>query len=174
MTLQPGAAGTRGEILAILAAYGERSPEQVPEDIDSMELAWLVHQLHLNEIAVALVVFDSRSETDPFSGVKHWVRALAQARRLEDTVTPLRTYLVAARADRGGVAVSKQRIQAMIDDLGLDGFFETSAKEGWQITDVKDAIGAAIGLLDDLVPGGHIVSWPAKRYGTAALPPRQS
>jgi hypothetical protein len=46
MTLQPGAAGTRGEILAILAAYGERSPEQVPEDIDSMELAWLVHQLH--------------------------------------------------------------------------------------------------------------------------------
>jgi hypothetical protein len=104
----------------------------------------LVHQLHLNEIAVALVVFDSRSETDPFSGVKHWVRALAQARRLEETVTPLRTYLVAARADRGGVAVSSQRIKAMIDDLGLDGFFETSAKEGWQIAELKDAIGAAI------------------------------
>jgi PII-like signaling protein len=33
---------------------------------------------------------------------------------------------------------------------------------------------AAIGLLDDLVPGGHIVSWPAKRHGTAALPMRQS
>jgi len=33
---------------------------------------------------------------------------------------------------------------------------------------------AAIALLDDLVPGGHIVSWPAKRYGTAALPMRQS
>jgi acyl carrier protein len=32
-------------VLAILAAYGERMPEQVPEDIDSMELAWLVHQL---------------------------------------------------------------------------------------------------------------------------------
>ena len=104
----------------------------------------LVHQLHLNEIAVALVVFDSRSETDPFSGVKHWVRALAQARRLEDTVIPLRTYLVAARADRGGVAVSSQRVQAMIDDLDLDGFFETSAKEGWQAAELKDAIEAAI------------------------------
>jgi len=104
----------------------------------------LVHQLHLNEIAVALVVFDSRSETDPFSGVKHWMRALAQARRLEETATPLRTYLVAARADRGGVAVSKQRIKAMIDDLGLNGFFETSAKEGWQIAELKDAIGGAI------------------------------
>jgi PII-like signaling protein len=29
---------------------------------------------------------------------------------------------------------------------------------------------AAIHLLDDLVPGGHIVSWPAQRYGTTALP----
>lgn len=33
---------------------------------------------------------------------------------------------------------------------------------------------AAIALLDDLVPGGHIVSWPARRYGTTALPIRQS
>ena len=29
---------------------------------------------------------------------------------------------------------------------------------------------AAIRLLDGMVPGGHIVSWPAKRYGTTALP----
>jgi hypothetical protein len=31
---------------------------------------------------------------------------------------------------------------------------------------------AAIHLLDGLVPGGHIVSWPAKRYGDASLPPK--
>jgi GTPase SAR1 family protein len=104
----------------------------------------LVHQLHLNEIAVALLVFDSRSELDPFSGVKHWVRALAQARRLEQTTVPLRTYLVAARADRGGVPVSRERVQAMVADLGLDGFFETSAKEGWQITELTHAIKNAI------------------------------
>ena len=28
----------------------------------------LIHQLHLGEVAVALLVFDSRSETDPFAG----------------------------------------------------------------------------------------------------------
>jgi WD40 repeat protein len=123
---------------------GQQTREVLLWDLAGQPGYRLVHQLHLNEIAVALVVFDSRSEIDPFSGVKHWVRALAQARRLEDTVTPLRTYLVAARADRGGVAVSKQRIKAMIEDLGLDGFFETSAKEGWQITELKDEIGAAI------------------------------
>jgi hypothetical protein len=104
----------------------------------------LVHQLHLNEITVALLVFDSRSETDPFSGVKHWVRALEQARSLEETTVPLHSYLVAARADRGGVAVSRERVQAMIEKFRLDGFFETSAKEGWQITELKSSIEAAI------------------------------
>ncbi|MEU7825135.1 MULTISPECIES: hypothetical protein [Catellatospora] len=29
----------------MLASYGERSPEQVRERIDSLELAWLVHQV---------------------------------------------------------------------------------------------------------------------------------
>ena len=28
----------------------------------------------------------------------------------------------------------------MVDDLGLDGFFETSAKEGWQVTELSQAI----------------------------------
>ena len=32
----------------------------------------VIHQLHLNEVAVALVVFDARSETDPLAGVRHW------------------------------------------------------------------------------------------------------
>ena len=101
----------------------------------------LIHQLHLNEVAVALVVFDSRSETEPFSGVKYWARALAQARRLEGpAAVPMRAYLVAARADRGGVGVSAERVRAIVDDLGLDGFFETSAKEGWHIADLTEAI----------------------------------
>jgi WD40 repeat protein len=101
----------------------------------------LIHQLHLSEVAVALLVFDARSETDPFAGVKHWVRALAQARRLEgSSAVPLRAYLVAARADRGGVAVTRERVEAMLDDLDLDGFFETSAKEGWQVADLAQAV----------------------------------
>jgi hypothetical protein len=101
----------------------------------------IIHQLHLNEVAVALLVFDSRSEVDPFSGVRYWTRALAQARRLEGSAAvPLTAYLVAARADRGGVGVSPERIHAMVDDLGLDGFFETSAKAGWHVAELIQAI----------------------------------
>src|SRR6266511_492232 len=122
-------------------AGGSQTREVLLWDLAGQPGYRLVHQLHLNEVAVALLVFDSRSETDPFSGVKHWVRALAQARRVEgDAAIPLRAYLVAARADRGGVAVTEKRVQAMLDDLGLDGFFETSAKEGWQVTDLAQAI----------------------------------
>ena len=71
--------------------------------------------------------------------------ALAQARRLEgDAAVPLRAYLVAARADRGGVAVTRDRVGLMVGELGLNGFFETSAKEGWQVTDLAQAIRTAI------------------------------
>lgn len=35
----------RPDVVAMLASYGERQPEQVPEEISSLELAWLMHQL---------------------------------------------------------------------------------------------------------------------------------
>ncbi|HEX6528021.1 MAG TPA: TIR domain-containing protein [Streptosporangiaceae bacterium] len=120
---------------------GTQTQEVILWDLAGQPGYRLVHQLHLNEVAVALIVFDSRSEIDPFSGVKYWVRALAQARRLEGTTAvPLKAYLVAGRADRFGVAVSRERIEAMLNDLGLDGFFETSAKENWQIIELTQAI----------------------------------
>jgi acyl carrier protein len=35
----------RSDVVAMLATYGDRQPEQVPEAIDSLELAWLLHQI---------------------------------------------------------------------------------------------------------------------------------
>jgi WD40 repeat protein len=101
----------------------------------------LIHQLHLNEVAVALIVFDARSETEPFSGVRHWDRALRQAQRLQaEAAVPLKKYLVASRADRGGIPVSRERIETTVRELGFDGYFETSAKEGWKIPELVKAI----------------------------------
>ena len=105
----------------------------------------LIHQLHLNEIAVALVIFDTRSETDPFAGVRHWDRALTQAQRFQSSGAPLlKKFLVAARVDRGGIGVSQKRIDTWVKELGFDGYFETSAKEGWQISELASAIRNAI------------------------------
>lgn len=105
----------------------------------------LVHQLHLKEVTVALVVFDGRSETDPFGGVRHWTRALRQAQNVPNaSPLPMKKFLVAARVDRGGISVSKQRLESLITELGFDGYFETSAKEGWQIKELSTAIRGAV------------------------------
>src|SRR4051812_33544138 len=57
---------------------------------------------------------------------------------------PMKRLLVAARADRAGVGVGRQRIDRLVEDHGFDGFFETSAKEGWNIPELADAIRRAI------------------------------
>lgn len=105
----------------------------------------LIHQLSLTEVAVALVIFDARSETEPFAGVAHWNKALcrAQAAYGESKVC-LKKYLVAARVDRGGVSASRTRIQRVIEKYGFDAFFETSAMEGTNIAQLAREIKAAI------------------------------
>jgi small GTP-binding protein len=105
----------------------------------------LIHQLHLNEVAVALVLFDARSETDPFAGVYHWDRALRQAQRVQgNSAPPVKKFLVAARIDRGGKSVSSERINSLAHELGFDGYFETSAKEAIGITELAETIKQAI------------------------------
>ncbi len=99
-----------------------------------------MHQLHLGEVAVALVVFDDRSDSDPLSSVRYWDRALAQARLLWQTeAPPLHKFLVVAQCDRGGVAISDERLAELARELGYDGVFKTSAKEGWGIRELRDA-----------------------------------
>jgi class 3 adenylate cyclase len=105
----------------------------------------VIHQLHLSEVAVALVVFDARSETDPLAGVVHWDRALRAAhQRGGDEAVPLTKLIVSARADRGGVPVSKQRLDTLIKEFDFAGYYATSAKEGWQIEELRAAIERAI------------------------------
>jgi len=105
----------------------------------------VIHQLHLNEVAVALIVFDARSEIDPLAGVRHWERALRLAQQRQGTASvPMKKFLVSARADRGTVSVSKERLESLLKDFRFDGYFETSAKEGWQIEELRQVIKAAI------------------------------
>lgn len=105
----------------------------------------LVHQLHLNEVAVALVVFDAHSTTDPFVGIPHWIRALRMAQNAQgNTGFPLKKLLVAARIDRGRVKVSRERIKDFVKQWGFDDYIETSALEGHNISALSEAIKQAI------------------------------
>jgi GTPase SAR1 family protein len=102
----------------------------------------IVHQLHLGGAAVALILFDSRSETTPLAGVYHWARAIRHAHPV--ATGGLSTFLVAARTDRGGITVSRERIQQVIRDFALDDYFETSAKERTNTDRLRSRLLAAI------------------------------
>jgi GTPase SAR1 family protein len=102
----------------------------------------IVHQLHLGGAALALILFDAKSETAPLAGVQHWARAVRHAHPA--AAGGLTTFLVAARADRGGVNVSDQRIDRLMEDFALDGCFKTSAREGTNTDLLRARLLAAI------------------------------
>jgi GTPase SAR1 family protein len=102
----------------------------------------IVHQLHLEGAALALILFDAKSETTPLAGVQHWARAVRHAHPAE--AGGLTTFLVAARVDRGGINVSDARIKKLMDDFAIDGFFTTSAKEGMNTDLLRSRLLAAI------------------------------
>ena len=105
----------------------------------------LIHQLHLHEATVALIVFDAARNTDPFAGIRHWHRALRQAQQARgSSALPLKIFLVAARRDRGGSSVSRERVNALVQELGCVGYIETSAKLGHGIDALEEAIRSAI------------------------------
>jgi small GTP-binding protein len=120
---------------------GEETREILLWDLAGQPGYRLIHQLHLNEVALALVVFDAHSETDPFAGVRHWDRALRQAQRVQgETEFPIKKLLILARIDRGGISVSRERIRMLVQDLEFDDYIETSAREGWNIKDLATKI----------------------------------
>ncbi len=101
----------------------------------------LIHQLHMHDASIALILFDARSETDPFGAASYWSRALDQAQ----TNTPITKFLVASRTDRGGVGVSEARIKDFCKAHGFDDrFFRTSAKTGEGCEELDETIRAAI------------------------------
>ncbi len=102
----------------------------------------IVHQLHLEGASLALILFDAKSETAPLAGARYWARAVQQAHPAADGGLP--AFLVAARADRGGINVSDQRIQQLMADFGLAEYVKTSAKEGTNTDLLRSRLLAAI------------------------------
>jgi GTPase SAR1 family protein len=102
----------------------------------------IVHQLHLAGAALALILFDAKSEVAPLDGVEHWARAVRHAHPA--ATGGLMTFLVAGRADRGGIGVSNERIRKLRADFGLAAYFRTSAREGTNVDGLRAALLAAI------------------------------
>jgi small GTP-binding protein len=98
----------------------------------------LVHQLYMDDTALAVLVFDGQKD-DLFDTLGQWDRDLTRASR-----TAFTKLLVAGRVDAGGLRISRSQIDTFVRERGFLGFFETSAKHDVGCGDLKAAIVAGI------------------------------
>lgn len=98
----------------------------------------LIHQLYMDETALAVLVFDGQKE-DLFETLGQWDRDLTRAARKE-----FAKLLVAGRVDAGGLRVSRSEVEKFASERKFRGFLETSAKTGLRCEELKQAILDAI------------------------------
>lgn len=99
----------------------------------------LVHQLHMEDAAAAVVVFDPQKE-DLFDGLGRWDRDIQKATRRS-----LAKLLAAGRVDRGGLVVSAANVKKFMKERSFVGpLHETSAKTGKGCDELREAIVRAI------------------------------
>jgi small GTP-binding protein len=94
----------------------------------------LIHQLFMDETALAVLVFNPQSE-NPFEGLGQWDRDLQRAAR-----RPFKKLLVAGRCDRGGLMVSSRSIEHFLEQRGFTRYLETSAYTGDGCSELREAI----------------------------------
>lgn len=114
--------------------------ETVLWDLAGQPAYRLVHQLSMEDAALACVLFDCRNETNPFEGAAYWSQVLDQAR----TNARLEKLLVASRTDVGGLPAGKERIEAFAQENGFARFIPTSAYTGEGCEALLEAIRQAI------------------------------
>ncbi|HEY2169410.1 MAG TPA: TIR domain-containing protein [Candidatus Angelobacter sp.] len=94
----------------------------------------LIHQLYMEDTALAILVFDGQKE-DLFETLGQWDRDLTRASR-----KPFSKVLAAGRVDAGGLRISRGQIDTFRKERGFATFVETSAKANLGCQELKEAI----------------------------------
>ena len=96
----------------------------------------LIHALFLNDVDLALVVFDPTNRQDPLKGIEYWLNQLSRAKGQRCP-----TILVGARLDRGGLTISSEDIDTFCRRHEIaGGYVGTSAQTGDGIPELLTSI----------------------------------
>jgi WD40 repeat protein/GTPase SAR1 family protein/RNase P subunit RPR2 len=122
-------------------------------DLAGQEDYRLIHQLFLDETAMALVLINPQKD-DPFAEVGDWLKALRSALGAKDPRRDAARILIAARADVGGIRVGRQKIDRFLQEHGFAGYLATSAMTGENCSDgMNGGVPSALKrLIADLIP----------------------
>jgi small GTP-binding protein len=101
----------------------------------------LVHALFLDDVDVALVLFDPANRQEPLKGVEYWLKQLSRARR---DGRGRRVILVGARADRGVPTLTREELEEFCRRHGVEAYVGTSALTGEGLAELMERVKASI------------------------------
>lgn len=106
-------------------------------DLAGQEDYRLIHQLYLEETALALLLVNPQKD-DPFSEAGDWLKALSMAVSRNDRQREVAKLLIATRLDVGGMKLSQKKTDRFLQEYGFAGFLETSANRDDNCSDSEN------------------------------------
>lgn len=106
-------------------------------DLAGQEDYRLIHQLFLEETALALLLINPQKD-DPFAETGDWLKALRVAVTTKYANRDVAKLLIPTRLDVGGMKVSDKKIKQFLEQYGFLAFLPTGAKRGDNCSDKKN------------------------------------
>lgn len=106
-------------------------------DLGGQEDYRLIHQLFLEQAALALLLVDPQKD-DPFAEAGEWLKALKTAANGSDGKREAARLLVFSQIDVGGMKLSDAKIARFCEQHGFAGWLPTSAKTGENCSDEEN------------------------------------
>lgn len=101
----------------------------------------LVHALFLDDVDLALVLFDPTNRQEPLKGVEYWFKHLARERK---NGRSRRVILVGARADRGVPTLLRPELEEFCKRHGVEAYVGTSALTGEGLEELLGRVRSSI------------------------------
>lgn len=106
-------------------------------DLAGQEDYRLIHQLFLDETALALLLINPQKD-DPFAETGDWLKALETSARNHEAKRDAARLLIFSQVDVGGMKLGNTKIERFCKEQGFDGWIETSAKSGVNCSDTEN------------------------------------
>lgn len=109
--------------------------EAVLWDLAGQDDYRLIHALFLDNVDLALLVFDASREETMFSSPEYWLKQLTDDQRAGARAP---TILIAARIDVSVPKLTVEQAEMYCKEKGIDGYVRTSAKDNIGIDELVD------------------------------------
>src|SRR5262249_2498313 len=105
-------------------------------DLAGQEDYRLIHQLFLDETALALLLVNPQKD-DPFAETGDWLKALRTAVAQPESAREAARLLIVSQIDVGGMKLGNAKIERFREQHGFADWLPTSAKTGEDCSDTE-------------------------------------